>query len=625
MKKYLILTLIAFFLSCVSLYAQPPMFVEDSITDLVEDSTPQLGGTLDSNSHQIRWSKGADVASATALTLGTDGNYFDITGTTAITSIGTLAPGTIVCLHFDGILTFTHDGTNLILPGSANITTAAGDEAILIEYATGDWRCINYNRASYDGLLGDLSLDANLKDLTASEIAQLENIGANTISAAQWTGLGAATTAGIALWDDAAASNQRTTLGLVIGTDVQAYGAAIDTDNTDDAEKDAAANISGTWEWQDDIKLTIGNDADWELYYNEASTDSLIFTTTAFNGSADNVGMFRIVVNDGNDTLDADQMILQIMDYATQIFGLDAEGDLFVHSITVDRHATPATSFKDADCTDSDINAQVLANATTTTTNAEIIDINIKAQIAGVLSLVGEWDGSEERWIFGDSVSGEDLYYDYETTTDNQVKVGSNSGVTEINYSTINLVTSGLVSGGIKELVLTTCEGTDDTSTAAAFLTDSGESWGTNAYVGMTLYNITDGSSTTVTASTGTTTTGTLTGGTGNHWDSTNVWEIAPGPYQSGCIVYIGSATTILHPATKGYAAVYYSTGANTVKVDPESDSMQFTLNGTATGTNGEELDSAGAAGDYIAIHNKSATSGHTLGRSGTWTDGGAS
>lgn len=96
----------------------------------------------------LKLAKGADVASANALTLGTDGNYFDITGTTAITSIGTLGAGTVVKLHFDGILTFTHHSTDLILPGGANITTAAGDEAELVEYASGDWRCTSYVKAS---------------------------------------------------------------------------------------------------------------------------------------------------------------------------------------------------------------------------------------------------------------------------------------------------------------------------------------------------------------------------------------------------------------------------------------------------------------------------------------------
>jgi hypothetical protein len=95
-----------------------------------------------------RWAKGADVASAGALTLGTDGNYFDITGTTSITSIATLGIGTWVRLHFDGALTLTHHATDLILPSGANITTAAGDEAEFIEYASGDWRCVSYTKAS---------------------------------------------------------------------------------------------------------------------------------------------------------------------------------------------------------------------------------------------------------------------------------------------------------------------------------------------------------------------------------------------------------------------------------------------------------------------------------------------
>lgn len=96
---------------------------------------------------QVHWSKGADVASANAMVLGTDGNYFDITGTTAILTIATLGIGTFVILHFDGALTLTHDATDLILPGGANITTAAGDEVGFIEYATGDWRCVTYTKA----------------------------------------------------------------------------------------------------------------------------------------------------------------------------------------------------------------------------------------------------------------------------------------------------------------------------------------------------------------------------------------------------------------------------------------------------------------------------------------------
>ena len=92
--------------------------------------------------------KGSDISSATSLTLGKDGNLFDVTGTTTITSIATQGIGSLITLHFDGILTFTHHSTNLILPGAANITTAVGDIATLYEYASADWRCISYTKAS---------------------------------------------------------------------------------------------------------------------------------------------------------------------------------------------------------------------------------------------------------------------------------------------------------------------------------------------------------------------------------------------------------------------------------------------------------------------------------------------
>lgn len=90
---------------------------------------------------------GGDVASAGALTLG-DGNIFNITGTTAITSIATKGIGTPVWLRFASTVVLTYHATNLITTGLGNITTAAGDWCMLEEYATGQWRMISYQRAS---------------------------------------------------------------------------------------------------------------------------------------------------------------------------------------------------------------------------------------------------------------------------------------------------------------------------------------------------------------------------------------------------------------------------------------------------------------------------------------------
>ena len=123
----------------------------DAVTSAQDNTALTLSGTgtggVKVNDFLIQ-TKGSDISSATSLTLGKDGNQFDVTGTTTITSIGTQGIGSIVTLHFDGALTFTHHSTNLILPGAANITTAAGDIAVMYEYASADWRCVSYTKAS---------------------------------------------------------------------------------------------------------------------------------------------------------------------------------------------------------------------------------------------------------------------------------------------------------------------------------------------------------------------------------------------------------------------------------------------------------------------------------------------
>jgi hypothetical protein len=118
------------------------------LANIVEDLTPQLGGDLDCNGSQIQWSQGADVASGPALPLLTDGNYFDVTGTTTITSMNTTGgAGTLIKLHFDDIVTLTHHATNLVLAGGANIITAAGDEFEFIEYGAGTYRMTGWSLA----------------------------------------------------------------------------------------------------------------------------------------------------------------------------------------------------------------------------------------------------------------------------------------------------------------------------------------------------------------------------------------------------------------------------------------------------------------------------------------------
>jgi len=71
--------------------------------------------------------------------------------------------------------------------------------------------------------------------------------------------------------------------------------------------------------------------------------------------------------------------------------------------------------------------------------------------------------------------------------------------------------------------------GTDTTSVAAAFLTDTGAAWVVNSLVGKVLKNTTDGSWGLITANTATTITATLAGGTLDTWASGDAYLIGSG------------------------------------------------------------------------------------------------
>lgn len=115
--------------------------------------------TFDTNgltmqSKRFLMAKGADVASATTPTFGTDGNYFHITGTTTITTLPTLQAGTILWLEFDGACQVTHNGTSLILKGATNFTSAAGDVLGFISEGSGNWRELTRRLAAADAAAG---------------------------------------------------------------------------------------------------------------------------------------------------------------------------------------------------------------------------------------------------------------------------------------------------------------------------------------------------------------------------------------------------------------------------------------------------------------------------------------
>jgi hypothetical protein len=115
-----------------------------SLVSLGNDAIQAVMGQL-----ATAFGKGADVASAGTITLGSQA-YYHITGTTTITDIDftDAVDGRMVTLIFDGALTLTHNATTLKLPGGANITTAAGDRALFVEDSGDNVTCLYYQRAN---------------------------------------------------------------------------------------------------------------------------------------------------------------------------------------------------------------------------------------------------------------------------------------------------------------------------------------------------------------------------------------------------------------------------------------------------------------------------------------------
>jgi len=130
----------------------------------------------------------------------------------------------------------------------------------------------------------------------------------------------------------------------------------------------------------------------------------------------------------------------------------------------------------------------------------------------------------------GERLSGGDPMYGVRIT--NNVALG-------------NFVLNGLtiVGNRFDLLAVNTTAGSDNTSAAAAFMTNTSASYTVNEFVDMIIENETDGSYALITANTATTITGTLRGGTNNNWDSGDTYTI----YDKYSI-YIDSNVTLTQP-----------------------------------------------------------------------------
>jgi microcystin-dependent protein len=139
--------------------------------------TTAVGSGLDDNLREVQavvraylaHYNSSAIASGGTTDLGANtGLIQEISGTTTITSLGTVSAGIWKIVRFQGALTLTHNASSLILPGGANITTAAGDIMLAYSRGSGNWTVPFYQQASgspwYSAALLGTALNALTED-----------------------------------------------------------------------------------------------------------------------------------------------------------------------------------------------------------------------------------------------------------------------------------------------------------------------------------------------------------------------------------------------------------------------------------------------------------------------------
>lgn len=111
-------------------------------------ATDIVTAALDTSNFALKTEGEATKVSAATCDIGAVTEYrVKVTGTTTITSFGAEANKRKL-VRFTNALTLTHHATSLILPGGADITTAAGDVFEFASDGSGNWRCIGTQLAS---------------------------------------------------------------------------------------------------------------------------------------------------------------------------------------------------------------------------------------------------------------------------------------------------------------------------------------------------------------------------------------------------------------------------------------------------------------------------------------------
>ncbi len=158
-------------------------------TSVASDGQTPITGNLQMTGHlltgagapsgagmSLRWeqlTRGADIPSSASVTIPLEGQFFAVTGSTAITSIAATIAGRLVYLKFDAGIVLTNS-TNLIMPAGVNVTTAADDIVVFLSISPGVWKCVSYpNQMALKA--GDGTQNFNVASLNSGQLAGMRN------------------------------------------------------------------------------------------------------------------------------------------------------------------------------------------------------------------------------------------------------------------------------------------------------------------------------------------------------------------------------------------------------------------------------------------------------------------
>lgn len=114
-----------------------------------EDLALFLSGAGFTLTGAANWATAVTVASATTPAIGAAAsNVITMSGIVTVTGFDTIAAGAERIIKHTGAHILTHNATSLILLGAANITTAAGDISRWISEGSGNWRMLEFQRAT---------------------------------------------------------------------------------------------------------------------------------------------------------------------------------------------------------------------------------------------------------------------------------------------------------------------------------------------------------------------------------------------------------------------------------------------------------------------------------------------